>query len=278
MVTTLQIKPAALLQPFVTCYALRAFDSGAEGILKPMFAVHESYMTLFLRGEGCKLCDIESVPHANISHSLVSLFTESQGGTFYQGDFLIFSVQFKGNGISAIFGIPQHELVNSILSLDDLLGADAGLLAEQLAEQPDLNHMGEVMNKYLTAMLQRHHTNANTPTICAASSLILKNYGMISIDSLAHYVNMSLRNFERRFIEEVGMPPKLYARVTRFYTAIEDKALHPNKTWTDIAYQYNYFDQAHFIKEVKTFTFRTPEDLFRTTPPVAEHYVSKVEY
>ena len=82
MVTTTQIKPAALLQPFVTCYALRTFDSGAEGILKPMFAVHESYMTLFLKGDSCKFCDIDGVPHSRISHSLISLFTQSQGGTF----------------------------------------------------------------------------------------------------------------------------------------------------------------------------------------------------
>jgi AraC-like DNA-binding protein len=278
MVTTLQIKPAVWLQPFVTCYALRSFDSGTEGILKPMFAVHESYMTLFLKGEGCKLCDIHGTPNTRLSHALVSLFTQSQGGTFYQGNFVIFSVQFKCNGISAIFGIPQRVLVNSILSLDDILGPDASLLAEQLADQPDLPHMGEVMNKYLTAGLQRQYTNANTPTICAASNLILKNYGMVSIDSLARYVNMSLRNFERRFTEEVGMPPKLYARITRFFTAIEDKALHPHKTWTDITYQYNYFDQAHFIKEVKAFSFRSPEDLFRTTPPIPEKYVTKVEY
>jgi AraC-like DNA-binding protein len=278
MVITTQIKPAALLQPFVTCYALRTFDSGAEGILKPMFAVHESYMTLFLKGDSCKLCDIDGVPHSRISHSLVSLFTQSQGGTFYQGDFIIFSVQFKCNGISAIFGIPQRVLVNSILSLDDVLGPDAILLAEQLADQPDLDHMGNVMNDYLVARLLRQRINANTSTISAASGLILKNYGMISIDVLARYVNMSFRNFERRFTEEVGMPPKLYARITRFFTAIEDKAQHPYKTWTDITYQYNYFDQAHFIKEVKAFSFRTPEALFRTTPPVAEHYVSKVEY
>src|SRR4030095_1322889 len=153
MVTTLQKKPAVLLQPFVTCYALRAFDSGPDGILKPMFAVHESYMTLFLKGGGCKLCDINGVSVARISHALVNLFTESQGGTFYQGDFVIFSVQFKCNGISAIFGIPQSGLVNSILSLDDILGPDATLLAEQLADQPDLEHMGDVMNAYLTARL-----------------------------------------------------------------------------------------------------------------------------
>jgi AraC-like DNA-binding protein len=269
MVTTLQIKPNEFLQPFVTCYALREFNAGTEGLLKPMFAVHESYMTFFLKSSYCKICDVEGVPNGTVSHALVSLFTQSHGGTLYHGDH---------NGVSAIFGIPQSTLINSILSLDLILGSEAFLLGDQLAEATDIAAMGNIMDEYLTHRLLRQHTNVYNPAICAASNIILKNYGMINISSLASYVNMSCRNFERRFIAQVGMPPKLYARITKFFTAIEDKAQHPDKTWTQIAYQYNYFDQAHFIKDVREFSYRSPEDLFKSTPPVPETYVNKVEY
>jgi len=278
MVTTLQIKPNELLQPFITCYALREFDSGTEGVLKPMFAVHESYMTFFLKGHSCKLCDIEGIPNDTVSHALVSLFTQSQGGTLYQGEHRIFSVQFKCNGVTAIFGVPQGLLVNSIIPLKDFLGSHAFSLADQLMEAPNIAAMGNIMDIYLTSRLLHQHTNVHNPAICAASNLILKNYGIINISSLAEYVNMSSRNFERRFTDQVGMPPKLYARITRFFTAIENKAQHPNKTWTEIAHQYNYFDQAHFIRDVREFSYRSPEDLFKSTPPVPENYVTKVEY
>ncbi len=77
---------------------------------------------------------------------------------------------------------------------------------------------------------------------------------MVSLDALALNANMSFRNFERRFTDEVGTPPKLYARITRFYNALENKMLHPNKRWLDIANENGYYDQAHFIKEVKAFS------------------------
>lgn len=60
---------------------------------------------------------------------------------------------------------------------------------------------------------------------------------------------MSARNFEGRFIDEVGMPAKLYARITRFYNAIENKILHPDKQCAAITYENGYFDQAHFKRK-----------------------------
>ena len=95
--------------------------------------------------------------------------------------------------------------------------------------------------------------------------------------SLSSYANMSFRTFERRFLDEVGMPPKLYARITRFNNALENKMLHPYKRWTDITYENGYFDQAHLIKEVIMFSSKTPEELFRDTPPPPEDYISGIE-
>lgn len=278
MVSTIQIKPAVPLQPFVSCYALRSFDTDDAGILKPMFAVHESYMTFFLRGKSCVLTDIHGTKTSRISHALVNLLTESQGGTYYKGSFVLFSIQFRCNGISSIFGIPQKMLVNHIIRLEDILPGESNLLAEQLAADIRIDKIAAVMNKYLLRKLLSQKKKTHTDSICAASEVILKNRGTVNIDKLAYSVNMSERNFERRFIDEVGMTPKLYARITRFFIAVEDKALNPDKSWKDIVYDYNFYDQTHFIKEVKAFSFKTPEELFTITPPVAEHYVSKVEY
>ena len=48
--------------------------------------------------------------------------------------------------------------------------------------------------------------------------------------------------------------------------------LHPDKTWTDITYENGYFDQAHFIREVKAFSSKTPEELFKETPPPVRRF------
>lgn len=168
-------------------------------------------------------------------------------------------------------------MINSILPLEDILGNDNYILTEQLEISKNILEMDKLMDAYFTSrFLCKKHKDC--PHIIAdTSDIILKNKGMVSPASLSGYANMSLRNFERRFLDEVGVPPKLYAMITRFNNALENKTFHPHKRWTEIAYENGYFDQAHLIKEVIMFSSKTPEELFRETPPPIEDLISGEE-
>ena len=279
MVSTFQIKPALILQPFISSYSLRQFNTGELVMPQPMHAVHEYYMTFFLKDKFGEVRDNSGNFQGKASNSLCTLFTESQGCAYYKGDYVLFCVQFKSNGIFAILGLPQKMLINAILPLGDILGDENNLLlTEQLQSSADIFEMARCMNSYLIKMLlcQKHKTY--TGVIAKISDIVLKNKGVVSMDALALYGCMSLRNFERRFIDEVGISPKLYARITRFYNALENKMLHPGKNWTDIVYENGYYDQSHFIKEVKLFSSKSPDELFKYTPPPTENFTQKVEY
>jgi AraC-like DNA-binding protein len=279
MVSTFQIKPAAILQPFISSYSLRQFNTGALVMPQPMHAVHEYYMTFFLKDKFGELRDNSGNFQRRASNSLCTLFTEPQGCVYYKGDYVIFCVQFKSNGIFAILGIPQKILINAIFPLGDILGdEDNLLLTEQLQFSANIFEMARCMNSYLIKMLLSQKHKVYTDIIAGISDIILHNKGVISVDALALYGCMSRRNFERRFIDEVGISPKLYARITRFYNALENKMLHPDKNWTDIVHENGYYDQSHFIKEVKLFSSKSPDELFKYTPPPTENFTQKVEY
>lgn len=279
MVSTIQIKPAPILQPFVSCYSLRQFDTGESVMPHPMHAVHEYYMTFFLKERFCEVRDNSGNFQSKASNSLCTLLTEPQGCTYYKGNYVIFCVQFKSNGIFAIFGIPQKILINAILPAEDILGDGNNLLlTEQFQSSADIFEMATYMNAYLIKMLLGQKHKIYTGVIANISDIVLHHKGVVSVDALALYGCMSLRNFERRFINEVGISPKLYARITRFYNAVENKMLHPDKNWTDIVYESGYYDQSHFIKEVKLFSSKSPDELFKYTPPPTENFIGKVDY
>ena len=279
MVSTIQIKPAPILKPFISCYSLRKFDTGELVMPRPMHAVHEYYMTFFLDEKFCEVRDNAGNFKRKASNSLCTILTESQGCTYYKGNYAIFCVQLKSNGFFAIFGIPQKILINNIFPLEDILGnEDNLLLTEQFQSAADIFEMASYMNTYLIKMFLSRKHKIYTGIISNIADIVLQNKGVISMDALALYGNMSIRNFERRFINEVGMPPKLYARITRFYNAVENKMLHPLKNWTEIVYENGYYDQSHFIKEVKLFSSKSPDDLFKYTPPPTENFTEKVDY
>ena len=245
---------------------------------QPMHAMNECYMTFFLKDKFCHVVDETGKLTRRMSSALVSLFTEPQGCAYYKGDFRLLSVQFKSNGFFAIFGIPQRIVINSFIPLPDILEKNAfDLITEQLQSSGSIAEMGACLDSYFARRLISQKHKHYTGVIACTSNSILKNKGIVSVDSLAYDANMSLRNFERRFVDEVGMSPKLYMRITRFFMALENKMMHPQKNWTAITHESGYFDQAHFIKECREFSSRSPEELFQVTPPPKESFIEKVE-
>lgn len=271
MVSTFQTKPAPILQPYINCYALRCFNTGHVAMPRPMYAVQESYLTFFLKEKYCTYVDAFLKRHDNATNTLCNLSTETQGCTWYTGDFSILCVQFAANGVSAIFGVPQRILINSFIPAEDILGKDNELITEQLSEMDNnIEAMRSLLDSYFVKklLLQNHHYYTNT--VARIANVIFHSKDPFSIASLSKLYNISLRTLERRFVEEVGMPPKLYMRIVRFQAALQNKMLCPEKSWTDICYESSYFDQAHFIKDCREFSSSSPEQLFKSTPPPKE--------
>lgn len=69
---------------------------------------------------------------------------------------------------------------------------------------------------------------------------------------------MSIRSFERKCKERLGMTAKMYARIARFHKAYKIIESRPTVAWADLAYEVGYYDQMHFIKDFKEFSKRTP--------------------
>ncbi|RZK48765.1 MAG: AraC family transcriptional regulator [Pedobacter sp.] len=54
---------------------------------------------------------------------------------------------------------------------------------------------------------------------------------------------------------------KKFASIVRFNSILDN--INETKTLTEICYENNFFDQAHFIKDFKQFTGDTPENFKR---------------
>ncbi len=74
----------------------------------------------------------------------------------------------------------------------------------------------------------------------------------------AHYTN------ERIFQAHIGISPKQYLKIVRFQNAIFIKQNSKAITLTDLAYEAGYYDQSHFIKEIKDLAGKTPKKLFES--------------
>jgi len=94
----------------------------------------------------------------------------------------------------------------------------------------------------------------------AAAKLLYTSKGQFRVAELADYCNLSVRQLQRQFDETTGVSPKTLGRIIRF-EAIRNRLMSDaNAKLTDLAYEFGYTDQAHFIKDFKTFTGKTPSE------------------
>ena len=68
------------------------------------------------------------------------------------------------------------------------------------------------------------------------------------------------RQLERKFAKQIGISPKQLGKVIRLQTALKMLLNKKAESLTDIAYESEYYDQAHFIKDFKEFTGTSPKE------------------
>jgi len=168
-------------------------------------------------------------------------------------------VYFTEIGFAHFSSSPANELFNLSLSLDDIFDKSKVIeVEEKLAMATTDKQRIKIVEQLLLTQLKNIQTDK---LIVEAVKLIYQRKGAISIKELNEKLFISQSPFEKRFRTVVGTTAKKFASIVRFNSVLHN--LNENKTLTEICYENNFFDQAHFIKNFKQFTGDTPENFKR---------------
>lgn len=169
-------------------------------------------------------------------------------------------VYFTEIGFAHFTSQPVQELFNLSLSLDDFFEKSR---IKEVEEKLTLANTEiqriKILEQFFLSQLKDLQTDR---LIVEAIKLIYQSNGSIRIKALNEKLYISQSPFEKRFRKIVGTTPKKFASIVRFNAVIDQLA--QAKTLTEICYENNFFDQAHFIKDFKHFTGDTPENFKRT--------------
>jgi AraC-like DNA-binding protein len=95
-----------------------------------------------------------------------------------------------------------------------------------------------------------------------AARLIASKGGQLKIGDLADTLGVTRRQLERQCRRDLGVSPKMLARILRFRRATSLIARGEVRSGADLAAAGGYVDQAHLIREFQEFAGTTPR-LFR---------------
>lgn len=99
--------------------------------------------------------------------------------------------------------------------------------------------------------------------IQAAAQMLHLRKGQFRVSELAEHCNLSSRQLQRQFQDVVGVSPKTLARAIRFEEIRKRLMFDPDQSLTDLAHEFEYTDQAHFIRDFKALADRTPGEFAR---------------
>ncbi len=176
-----------------------------------------------------------------------------------QGRVDAFTIVFQPAGIFRVFAIPAEELTNHDFDGEAVLGHRIGELERRLSDGSSFADRVRVADQYFCAMRDGFDCAG---AIAHTALQVNLSAGCVRVAELAHAAGLGIRQFERRFRHQIGIPPKLYARIVRFEAALRRKAAAPAMHWTDIAHGLGYHDQMHMVHDFTRLSGVRPEVAF----------------
>ena len=252
-----KFRPDEILSPFVECYFTWESNEPLEKELvvespptgfcsivincgSPYFLQNKKYERL-------------AVPQQFVSGQSIYSYK-----LFLTGSIQIVGIVFKPAALATFWSMDSFEFTEERIDLFKALHQGyVKKYVEQIRKAENVVDKVKLMEEFLL-----HHYKLNKPEpdyIDIAANIIVEKWGMLHVQHLLKESCMSRRSFERRFFEKVGLSPKYYARIRRIGYVCSLFAGKKKVNWSEVFYEAEFYDQAHFIKDFKEFTGRTPQ-------------------
>ena len=176
--------------------------------------------------------------------------------TGVRGHQLGVQVELTPAGALALFGGDVEALTDTVVPLDDVLGARGGRLVERLAATGSWAKRLDVLDGELGGA---EPGPALSPEVEWLRRQLAACQGAARVEPLMDETGWSRRHMTERFHRQLGVPPKAYARLLRFEHAaalLVDAA--PGRTLADVAIAAGYYDQSHLTRDFAALAGMTP--------------------
>tara|TARA_B100000989_G_scaffold286320_1_gene254858 strand:+ start:248 stop:1012 length:765 start_codon:yes stop_codon:yes gene_type:complete len=245
--------PTERLKPYIKCLIV------SENKLENEYKVFPSSgLVIGFQYKG-QLATIKSNTESKLTSAGITGISDSYKTFKNSAEIGTILVYFTEVGFTHFSSHPANELFNLSLSLDDIFEkGKVNEVEEKLALSFTDKQRIKVVEQFLLTQLKDIETDK---LVVEAVKLIYQSKGTIRIKELNEKLFISQSPFEKRFRKVVGTTAKKFASIVRFNSVLDK--MKETKTLTEICYENNFFDQAHFIKSFKKFTGDTPQNFKR---------------
>jgi AraC-like DNA-binding protein len=169
----------------------------------------------------------------------------------------VLGVKFRPGAFHAFYGRDVSELSERDVPIASVFGDEGAALEATVLARGGGRTCVELVEHFFRARLPDKHDD-NLDLAARAVEIVRADPSIGRTRDLAACVSLNQRTLERLFERYVGVPPKWIIRRYRIHEACERVLSGASPSWSALAQELGYFDQAHFIRDFKSQVGRTP--------------------
>lgn len=180
------------------------------------------------------------------------------------------AVRFEAHG-AALVCHDLAPLTDTWSPIDALAPSGIAELEHALEREPTTQGRVQLTMSWLARLVrERGHPDAR---VVAAVAAIRASQGAENLERLADTLRLSQRTMQRLFAKQVGISPKLLARIVRFQHVLRAWRANP-QTFARAAVDAGYFDQSHLVRDFHDFAGAPPAGLLAALPEFTALFLS----
>ena len=256
-----EIVPADPIRRLVRCYWFLSGPNAPRRASAEPALPDGSTELIFNLGDPFRACLEGRAPIRQPTAMLVGQITRplTVGPT---GRIDLVAVRFEPHGAALLFR-PQARLTDRWIDARTIAGARLGTIRSSLREARGPAARAAVLDQVLSHLIATRP--GPDPRVERAVRAIRSSHGTISMTRMTRDVATSPRNLQRLFAMEVGLSPKLLARITRFQRVFAAWQRNP-RSLARVAAECGYFDQPHLIRDFQDFAGAAPAAFLASQP------------
>ncbi|WP_293303885.1 AraC family transcriptional regulator [Pedobacter sp. UBA5917] len=242
LVTYQEVLPDTNLQPFIYCY----WELKTSTILSRPF----SYRVV---ADGC----IDIFFDLNrVRESFIMGFCNKYVTFDLETSFHYVGIRFLPSMFPNLFKISALELNNRVEPLEIIVPQVGQFIASHFSPALSFPDIKSLLDVYFTTVVSEMNLSYDR-RLYRAIEIIFKKDGLVNTEKDLD-VGLSSRQLRRLFEYYIGTTQKTFSQVVRFQRMIKENQFKDAKAGKSFLDQ-GYYDQAHFIKDFKTFYGLTPK-------------------
>lgn len=181
------------------------------------------------------------------------------------------SVRLRAGAAPALFRLSMADACDREMPLTRLVGTrQASALLRGLRRARTSAGRFRAASEWLTARLAQSPPRRDGAG--DAVDLIVQGRGTVRIDDVSRSLGWSRRRMQRVFARDLGISPKLYARIVRLNAVLATLGETERARAVDLALDAGYFDQAHLLRDFRILAGRKPSAGRAADGEMARHF------